>query len=155
MLTWKSQTPPLPDAVLAAAELILGVRLPDAYKSVAQQWPHGSPMESDFTVRGGTLGTWRSCVGCILSLDPRHSDNVYSHVGDGVQPAGLPAGVIPIIDDGGGDLVCLDYRTAAEPRVVYWAHEVGGVEGIVPVADSFVAFLELLAAEGTPIEDRA
>lgn len=148
MLTWTTTQEPLADAILEAAELILGVELPATYRALAQRYPGGYPERAnDIEVRHGS-SSWKSCVGVLLSLDPRHSDSVYFHLRGQGSEGGLPAGVVPIADDGGGDLVCLDYRASSdEPSVVYWAHEFGGIEGLVPLADTFGEFLDLLGGE--------
>lgn len=144
MLTWESDNPPLGDEIITAAELILGVSLPDTYKDLAKKFPGGYPDLADFAVKRGER-TWGSCVGALLSLDPRHSGNVYQHLRGQGSKHGLPERVIPIADDGGGDLLCLDYRAGgSNPRVVYWAHDLGHEEGIVDMAESFDAFLDLL-----------
>ncbi|CAN5884843.1 hypothetical protein BH11MYX4_BH11MYX4_03280 [soil metagenome] len=36
----------------------------------------------------------------------------------------LPVSLVPIMNDGGGNLYCLDSRSA-EPSVVFWDHEAG------------------------------
>jgi SMI1-KNR4 cell-wall len=57
----------------------------------------------------------------------------------------LPDGLFPIAGDGGGDFLCLDFRCEpVAPPVAYWSHEVGGAEGVVPVAASITELLSLL-----------
>jgi hypothetical protein len=143
MLEWQADQAPLPDTVVTGAELILGLKLPDSYRALAHAWPGGHPVPDEFVVPH-PRGSWISCVGVLLSLDPRHSDNVFECIKHLAVDNQLPRGLLPIIDDG-GDLVCLDYRvTSGPPAVVYWAHELGGEKAIVPVSVSFEAFLELL-----------
>ena len=150
MLKWRSAKPPLPESVVRGAELILGYVLPSSYRSLVQQWPSGHPDRSDFPVQGGgRRGSWISCVGVLLSLDPRHTDNVFECLKNLAIDDQLPDGLLPVSDDGGGDLICLDYRhNSSAPEVVYWAHELSGEEAVVPIAPSFDAFLELLEREG-------
>ena len=136
------------DSILTAAELILGVRLPQSYRALAQRYPSGRPLPNEFTVKH-RKGTWGSCVGVLLSIDPRHSGNVFQHISHLAGDDQLPAHLVPIIDDGGGDLVCLDYRgDGSQPSVVYWAHELGGEDGLVQIASSFDEFLRILEEEG-------
>ena len=147
MLKWESYFPSLPDNVVAGAELILGVKLPDGYRALAQAWPGGHPDRTDFVVNHSRR-SWVSCVGALLSLDPRQPENVFQSIADLAIDSQLPASLLPIITDGGGDLLCLDYRgNKDEPAVVYWAHELGGDEAVVPVSPSFDSFLQLLEDE--------
>jgi SMI1/KNR4 family protein SUKH-1 len=145
-LSWTADNDPLPDSVVAGAELILGRKLPSAYRLLAQAWPGGHPEPNEFQVKRGRR-TWTSCVGVLMSLDPRHEDNIFECIKNLAVDDQLAHGLLPIIDDGGGDLVCLDYRSEP-PAVVYWAHELGDEEAVVPICPSFDAFLELLATEG-------
>ena len=138
MLRWESDDEPLPDRVIAAAEAILDRRLPASYKALVKAHGGGRPVSE---VEEG----WVACVGLLMSLDPRRSENVFQaieHLDDQ-----LPEPVIPIITDGGGNMICLDYRVGDEPAVVYWQHELDGDEAFVPVAASFDAFLEILERE--------
>jgi hypothetical protein len=153
MLKWHAGQPPLSDSVVAGAELILGVKLPEPYRSLAQAWPGGHPDRDEFEVkRPGD--SWRSSVAVLLSLDPRHDDNVFECLKNLSVDDQLPTGLLPIIDDGGGDLICLDYRVAGpDPPVVYWAHELGGGDAVVAVSPSFRTFLELLEGEATGEDD--
>jgi hypothetical protein len=48
----------------------------------------------------------------------------------------LPRGVVPFAEDGGGNLLCFNYRQDFDrPSVVFWSHDGGGA--LLPVADSF------------------
>jgi hypothetical protein len=140
-MDWQTYRSPLTANVLQAAELILGVRFPARYAELATAYPGGRPLPNEFEVNT-KKGSWGSCLGVLLSLDPRDSENVFQCIGNTTREGGLPEGLIPIADDGGGDLICLDFRSAhGEPPVVYWAHELGGVDGLVPVAETFEEFL--------------
>ena len=81
----------------------------------------------------------------LLSLDWRRPENVWTVLGNLAIDGQLPERLFPIAEDGGGDLLCLDFRGgSAAPPVVYWSHEVGGAEGVVPVADGFTQLVSLL-----------
>ncbi|MGY3804337.1 SMI1/KNR4 family protein [Pigmentibacter ruber] len=71
----------------------------------------------------------------------------------------LPDFLIPISEDGGGNLVCFDYRhdhNTDNPRVVFWLHEEAGQleEGLEVyfIANSFDEFLECLFDNRTQAE---
>ena len=153
MLTWHSDLPPLADSVMTGAELILGFRLPESYRALAQAWPGGRPDAGELEVRHPG-GSWRSSVGVLLSLDPRHTDNVFECIKHLAADNQLPGGLLPIIEDGGGDLICLDYRKGGdEPAVIYWAHELVGDDAVVGLSASFPEFLAFLEHEALPRDD--
>ena len=143
MLEWEPAHPPLPERIVAAAEMILDRRLPASYKALAQRYPGGRPARSERDEG------WIACVGWLMSLDPRHGENVYEAIATLAADDEHPApDAVPIIGDGGGNLICLDYSAGAtEPAVVYWQHELYWDEGMVAVAPSFDAFLEILERE--------
>jgi hypothetical protein len=81
----------------------------------------------------------------LLSLDWRRPENGWSVLAGLAVDHQLPDRVFPIAEDGGGDYLCLDFRGgSAVAPVVYWSHEVGGEEGVVPVASSFSELLLML-----------
>jgi hypothetical protein len=142
---WQNTTNPLPERMIRGAELLLDVEFPQDYRECVRINHGGHPEPGDFRVQGIT-SSWVGTVGVLLSLDPRRPENVWATITALALEHGLPDHLIPIADDGGGDLVCLDYRSKANrrPSVVYWSHEVGGEEGIVALADNFSVLLELI-----------
>lgn len=142
---WRNApTDPLPDRVIRGAELLFGVTFPADYREYVRVNHGGRPEPGTFTVRGPTA-TWDSSLGVLLSLDWRRSENVWGCLAGLAIDSQLPDGLFPFAEDGGGDLLCLDYRHGpTDPAVVYWSHEVGGPDGIVPMTDSFSALLALL-----------
>jgi hypothetical protein len=135
---------PLPEEMLRGAELLFGVTLPADYRECVRVNHGGHPEPNDFTVRGGRR-PWRSCLAVLLSLDWRRPENVWSVLANLAVDGQLPEGLFPIAEDGGGDFLCLDFRGGpAAPPVVYWSHDVGGEEGVLPVAGSFGELLSLL-----------
>jgi hypothetical protein len=57
-----------------------------------------------------------------------------------MSPA-LPRHLIPLMNDGGGNLYCLDSRVAGEPPIVFWDHTAGEQQEPPQVASDFVAWL--------------
>jgi hypothetical protein len=57
-----------------------------------------------------------------------------------MSPA-LSAHLIPLMNDGGGNLHCLDSRVAGEPPVVFWDHTAGAQQEPARVASDFIAWL--------------
>jgi hypothetical protein len=66
-----------------------------------------------------------------------------------MSPA-LPARLIPLMNDGGGNLYCLDVRVSGEPPVVFWDHTAGEQQEPARVASDFTTWLaERVAREST------
>jgi hypothetical protein len=57
-----------------------------------------------------------------------------------MSPA-LPTQLIPLMNDGGGNLYCLDSRVKGEPPVVFWDHTAGEQQAPVQVASDFTVWL--------------
>jgi hypothetical protein len=57
-----------------------------------------------------------------------------------MSPA-LSAHLIPLMNDGGGNLYCLDSRVSGEPPVVFWDHTAGAQQEPSQVASDFIAWL--------------
>jgi hypothetical protein len=57
-----------------------------------------------------------------------------------MRPA-LPVHLIPLMNDGGGNLYCLDSRGEGEPGVVFWDHSAGEEQKPEPVAPDFVSWM--------------
>jgi cell wall assembly regulator SMI1 len=145
-LTWKHCEPPVEDAILNDLEHKLGVKFPQDFRDVMKICHGGTPVErSDFVYVDPDLGPVGVSLGALLNL---HNDDV-----EGILKTmellslddQLPEGIIPFADDGGGDMMCLDYREdPGHPKVVYWAHEREKHDSIIPLADSFTEFLSML-----------
>jgi hypothetical protein len=57
-----------------------------------------------------------------------------------MRPA-LPAYLIPLMNDGGGNLYCLDSRREDEPAVIFWDHTAGEGQEPEAVAPDFISWL--------------
>ena len=56
-------------------------------------------------------------------------------------------GLIPFGDNGGGDMICFDYRhdkTTNNPPIVIWNHDLGFDHRVVFVANNFEEFINML-----------
>jgi hypothetical protein len=152
VIEWRNTTDPLPESMIRGAEMVFGVSFPGDYRECLRVNHGGHPDPGDFTVRGPTL-SWVSCIGVLLSLDWRRPCSVWEVLASLAIDRQVPDGLFPVADDGGGDLLCLDFRSRpSAPAVVYWSHEVGGDQGLVPVAESFS---ELLSRLGVSPDSRA
>lgn len=60
----------------------------------------------------------------------------------------LPEHLLPIMNNGGGDLVCLDTRASPEePPIVMWWHEDGPDQVPEPTATDFLSWLSTMVEE--------
>lgn len=48
--------------------------------------------------------------------------------------------LLPLMNDGGGNLYCLDLASPGEPPVVFWDHEAGATQSPRRVAEDFVSW---------------
>ena len=140
---------PLPEDLIRGTELILGVRFPADYRECVRVNHGAYPSPNEFVVELDGR-EWRAGLGPLLTLDPRASNGLFRMLGPLSTEHEMPHEIIPIAEDGGGDLVCLDYRedpSHSSPRIAYWHHEVSGVDGLTPLAVSFSALLAILRPE--------
>ncbi|MET3928812.1 hypothetical protein ABIE51_000699 [Lysobacter sp. OAE881] len=125
------------DRVINGAELLLGVQFPSGYRRIALAFD-GAFGDLDFPLPG-TGRRAQASIGHWLSLIPWRSSSVWSWLACWGEHQ-LPRAVIPIAENGGGDLLCLDYRSGSEPSLCFWFHELGE-DGLYPVAESFDSWL--------------
>ena len=149
-LTWRRRRSPLPEHVIRGAEELLGVAFPADYRTCVRENHGASPEPSGYLIPNKSRPSGNA-VGSLLTLDPYAPGNVFAVISGLAYDAQLPSGLVPVADDGGGDLVCLDYRLCGpqgSPSVAYWCHELEGPDGLVPLAPSFTAFLASLLPAG-------
>src|SRR3954471_8292620 len=106
--SWRYTTDPLSEKAIKSAERALGVEFPPDYRACVRENHGGAPEPSGFVVEVEPGRTEARTVGLLLTLDTREPENV---VRTRSETPGLPDGLVPIMDDGGGDFVCLDYRS--------------------------------------------
>jgi len=111
---------------IAAAERTLDVRIEGGYRQFLKQFGWGSVEHLELYGFGG----------------PPHLNLVRATLSERreMEPA-LPAHLVPVMSDGGGNLLCLDTQVAKEPPIVFWDHT-GGVDQEPEVeAESFSSWL--------------
>lgn len=141
-LDWRGGNEQVDESVVRELEEHLGVRFPTDYRDFVRRHSGGRPKQTDFRIpdsRKRVVG-----VGVFLKakLDPGEDYSI-AQARDWLED--LPSEVVPISEGAGGDYVCLDYRSAGAPRIVYWHHErVGDSDEFTPVSSSFTEFLDLL-----------
>ena len=140
MLTWTdgaiADPAPATDAQVLAAEDALRVDLPSDFLVIARQHQGARPVPSGVRLPNG-FGT---AVQHLLHFeDAPFASNILA--GGFPFEGVLPRGIILFAHDVGGELFCFNYRDNYDaPSVAFWSTD----WGLVPLAPSFGAFLELL-----------
>jgi cell wall assembly regulator SMI1 len=113
------------------AESQLGVRLPVSYKLFLAEFGWGGA--ESWAIAG--LGQGVPLFLNLVTLTKSERDEAVPN---------LPSTLVPLLNDGAGNLECLDVSSFVgdECAVVFWDHEVGEATAI---ADSFGAWLRALA----------
>lgn len=128
----------LHETALSWVEHRVGSPLPEAYVYAALHYHGAVPDKCQFVVPSGR--PYGSLLGVLL--DPRE-DAVEDSIGEEWSGMGELASeaLVPFACDGGGDLICLDYRIGSPPRVVYFEHETGDLIDLAPSFEEFVGSL--------------
>jgi hypothetical protein len=150
-LQFRQPGPSISDQDLAALERELGVRLPDDYREFMLVHNGGRPEPADFPIPGEPVPDSWSTLQFFLSLN---GQEYYTDLGwhlDMFRDR-VPAELLPIAYDPGGNLVCLGIRGEHRGTVFFWDHELEAEEDKEPdyrnlsfVAESFTAFLQSLS----------
>lgn len=138
-LDWDEVNEPLDNETIKALETHFGVTLPRDYRGCLELFHGAYPRIQEFEFEDSEGDPITGCLGVLLSADRDEGDNIYEAHED--MDSSKHPKIIPIADDGGGNLLCLDFRKGPKPSVLYFFFEEGE---FVPVAASFGAFLELL-----------
>lgn len=152
-ITWKRCEPPVSDEIVDELERILKVTFPADFRHVMQHCHGGVPIDrSDFHFDHPTIGRpIRSGIGALMTLYPDATGGILTTLRLLAIDDQLPDRVIPFADDGGGDMMCLDYRENPDiPKIVYWAHEEAKAQSLIPLANSFSEFLDQLLPPSRP-----
>lgn len=133
----------LAERLLASSSRSLGVGVSEADILVAEQvlqLPIGGGYR-EFLKRFGWGG-----VGCVELFGlggPVYLDIVRVTQSERCEGSpGLPMHLIPIMNDGGGNLFCLDALRREDPPIVVWEHVAyGGAPSLEDVGEEFVSWL--------------
>jgi cell wall assembly regulator SMI1 len=124
-------------------ERYVGRQFPDDYREFLIKYAGSyNPDECEFTVTTSGSQPWISNFGVLLSTYQDDVDSIVCTY-DGLRDQ-LPDGIVPIIGDGGGDYVGLDYRHGDPPSISYFSHECDGPDAVVSLAASLSVFLDML-----------
>src|SRR6059058_3444601 len=96
------------DEEIAASERLLGVHFPPEYADLLRTHA-GAYGDAEFTfpdsTAAGSIGYW-------LSLSPWHRHSLWITLSTWRTEHDMPHTVLPVAYDGGGNCLCLDYRTS-------------------------------------------
>lgn len=138
-----SNSPPQPsEAELAAVERLLRSPLPPEYRAFLQSQNGGTPTPDNFLIPGEGKLPQRYYVNRFLSVKfPETETDLVGYYRFFVRERGiLPAHLLPIADDYGGDLYCLSLSASDYGKVYYLDHEETddtGRPALTLIAESF------------------
>lgn len=131
--------PPTPEQI-ASVENLIGAEIPESYVAFLRFSNGGFPRVCAFQDRV-IQEEWEVNHFFHLSSDIHSTESViwnYQH-----RWPGAPREILPIADDGSGNLICLDLTESGKGRVIVWVHDDPDLP-IVEVADSFEEFVDSL-----------
>ena len=135
---------------LEGAEVLLGIAFPASYKALMREFS-GADGDAEFPVPGSEhpmgIGHW-------LSLSPWSELSIWTCLATWSEHE-LPSRLIPVGEDGGGNLICLDYRRSPDPTVTLWFHELNGEDALWEITANFDAFLRSLREPGSDEDQEA
>ena len=123
------------------------IKLPLEYREFLLNTNGGVPNDVVYPIEGFQLNPFGG-LQIFFGVDTGISYASLEVVLD-MYAGGIPQGVIPIADNGGGDYVCIDLRRGMSKIVFwdkrpYWSTGLWREEDLYPVADSFSSFLGAL-----------
>ena len=142
-LKWLNSRPPIDEEEIQDIERKLGVKLPRDFIECVKKYHGGHPLVNEFTYTDIYLGPVGSCFGQLFSFDSGDMENIIQN--NEVPPEDFPEGLVMFGYDGGGGYICFDYRTTkTAPSVVFWISDAPSADEIIPLADTFTGFVEML-----------
>lgn len=141
------------ETAMAAVKTQTGYKLPSAYRHLLQIRNGGKPKLTHISCKVDSIGSFLD-IDCFFGVgDPTRSIEVLGQ--RIIEEGGLPKnlGLLFGADDSGHGYWFLDYRNVDPesndpcPKVVYMNEEYLDPDQIIPVADSFTAFVRALIEE--------
>lgn len=120
MPTFSQVRPPATDTQLAALEALIGCLLPEAYRSFLRTTNGGRPNPIVFSINGKWITEGHVNVFLSVDLaDPHH----YIHRDLDIFGDEIPATMLPIANDLGGNLICLSLAGETTGQIFFWDHD--------------------------------
>jgi hypothetical protein len=150
-LDWKNCSDPIADEAIDSVERRLGVRFPPSFRAAVKKYHGGYPKIGGFEYLDPESNEiYGSGLGRLLSFNVEEYENIVDR--NERQPEGMPQGLVIFGIDGGSGYICFNYQDmgCVDPPVVFWTFNTFSEETIIPLADSFNEFIEILRPE-TPL----
>jgi cell wall assembly regulator SMI1 len=142
-----SDAEPLTESELESVERELDVELPRDYRRFLLEQNGGRTVD-DWVLDTPIAHSIGGVLPCDFYSVARSGQYDMSWMLDSYGLHWLAAGVLPIAEDPGGNVICLSLRGDEYGSVYFWDHELGAHEGDLPspqgltvVAESFEAFV--------------
>ncbi len=145
-LEWDDYEKAIPLKKVKKIEEKLDVIFPDDYKRYAMKYPEGAPDKTDFDMIEPSGVESSGYFGGMLSLSKKSDYYLWEEYKDVYEQTGIKK-LIPIIETGSGDYICLDYEvfgTINSPKISYWFHDHEPESSVALLADNFTGFLKML-----------
>jgi len=116
--------PPLSEARLVQVEEKIGIRLPEQYRRFLLKYNGGQPIPASFHYKTEAGPYSGSMVDWFLAIYDGEYNNFESwfELCKGEQPR-VPANLVPIAHDPGGNLICISVSGSDQGAVYFWDHE--------------------------------
>lgn len=153
-LKWDSYWGSVSPSIIDKYEERLGYKFPSSYKAIVSAFNGAFVDDKDAFQFYSNLTQARETYGLGLLHAFGECDSYTETVDYSLahKPSDFPDGLVSFAREGGGDLICFDYRDSHpgdDPKVVVW--HLGGAPGTVDessfVANSFDEFLGMLFQE--------
>lgn len=153
MITIRNSETPLSVEAIRKVEERLGIVLPIDYRSFLLDHNGGRPRPAVFRFKKSPGRYADSCVDWFLAIYDGEHDNFESYYETYKRDQQrLPAEIVPIAHDPGGNLICIAITGPCNGAVYFWDHENEAEDGQVPtygnvhlIANSFSEFLSSLS----------
>lgn len=122
-IVWKYAEDPVEEKAVKKTEELLGVSLPDDFKTIASKNDCGIPRPGRYYLNGGVM-----VFGQLFSLDSNRDSNIVEVTRIGRSEHGMSDSIIVFADDPAGNFLCFDYGQLHDgyPTIIFWDHEIEG-----------------------------
>ena len=114
---------------ITEAERVLGVRIDGGYRQFLKRFGWGGVGHVELYGLGSNVPAHLNVVDITLSER--------EEMGPKLRP-----NLVPVMNDGGGNLYCIDTNAEGEPSVVFWDHTAGTDQEPDLDADDFASWLD-------------
>ncbi|XSG77251.1 SMI1/KNR4 family protein [Herpetosiphon llansteffanensis] len=120
MPTFSQVRPPATDQQLAKLEARIGYPLPETYRTFLRTTNGGRPNPIVFSIKGKWITEGH--VNVFSSVDPTDPHH-YIHRDLDIFGDEIPATMLPIGSDPGGNLICISLAGETTGQIFFWDHD--------------------------------